>query len=413
MVQIIPNRKRNLANDLLQGVGGALQGILGAEEMTRNRNIEDQQRARQQLLQQREDEQFIGRGEFLRENFGEGSQYLSDNLAKEMMQGLGKNQAAYQKSLQSESILRDLEKRRGLEPGSLDAYGDDISLAERITKPDKLTQSQQPINPDQLNIIKKIRNTEDYQEASPSEKYNMLTEAGVSRENAKSEADLAVEEEKNRAKERKERYAYNQKFIDATTSKYKAFSQETKPRLMQMQSLATNEDLMSPSAAKFAQSVGLPISILSNPSSELYDKLSNDLLKGLPETFGNRILKVEVENFLKTLPSLLNSPQGRRMVSSNILKLGEMKELEYNEMRRLQKKYDDLGQPLPYDFQQKIMDNIEPSMEKLRNEFVSLSNITEVPQGTTPFFSPTGEIRFVPNDRVEWAMTQPGAKRIW
>lgn len=92
MIQIIPNRQRNLANDLLQGVGGALQGILGAEEMQRNRSLEDEKLARQKLLQQREDQAYQGRGDFLRQNLGEGAEYISDDLAKTLMQGLMKGQ---------------------------------------------------------------------------------------------------------------------------------------------------------------------------------------------------------------------------------------------------------------------------------------------------------------------------------
>ena len=112
-----------------------------------------------------------------------------------------------------------------------------------------------------------------------------------------------------------------------------------------------DEDLISPVSAVFLESMGIPLGALEDPSSELYQKLSLDLLKGLPDTYGTRILKVEVDNFLKTIPTLLNSADGRRMIASNMLKLGEMREVYYKEMRKQQKENLDSNK-FPKDFQQ-------------------------------------------------------------
>jgi hypothetical protein len=143
----------------------------------------------------------------------------------------------------------------------------------------------------------------------------------------------------------------------------------------------------------------------------LYNKLSQDLLKGLPETYGNKILKVEVDNFLKTIPTLMNSPDGRRMISSNLLKLGDMKEVYYKEMRNQQKQYLDNNKPLPRDFQQRVFDQVKPQIDKINQEFTHLSEIKSVPKGTVPFFY-KGKIKFVPEEDIEWAEKNEG-KRIW
>ena len=180
-----------------------------------------------------------------------------------------------------------------------------------------------------------------------------------------------------------------------------------------MQALKDDE-LIGPTAAKFLETVGIPLGALENPSSELYQKLSQDLLKGLPETYGSRILQVEVDNFLKTIPTLMNSADGRRMIASNMLKLGEMKKVYYDEMRRQQMNYIDKTERLPLDFEQRILDNVLPQINKINEEFVKMASIKSVPTNTIPFFNPQGEISFVPKtaEALDWA-TKNGGKRIW
>lgn len=59
----------------------------------------------------------------------------------------------------NKAILRDLENKRGLEPGSLSAYENDIKLAETITRPTKTKEpavTAQEVPPDQAKKIKKI-----------------------------------------------------------------------------------------------------------------------------------------------------------------------------------------------------------------------------------------------------------------
>lgn len=206
-------------------------------------------------------------------------------------------------------------------------------------------------------------------------------------------------------------YDIHKPYIDDITNSYKGFETEMKPRLQQMQALK-DDQLIGPTAAKFLETMGIPLGALEDPSSELYSKLSQDLLKGLPETYGNRILKVEVDNFLKTIPTLMNSPEGRRMIASNMLKLGQMKEVFYKEMRNQQINLLDQNKKFPKDFEQRVFDNVHPQLNKLTNQFVKMSEVKSVPKGSVPFFGPTGEIFFVPKNAVEWA-EKNGGERIW
>jgi hypothetical protein len=278
-------------------------------------------------------------------------------------------------------------------------------------QPAKKTQSSQPIDPEQLQTINRVRGEPGFSDLDELGQYQQLTNAGVSKENADVEAKLRGTQLTRKGQQFDKSYEAQKDFINDTTNAYKGFETEFKPRLLQMRSIP-DEELVGPKAAAFLDRLGIPLGALENPGSELYQKLSQDLLKGLPETYGNRILKVEVDNFLKTIPTLVNSPDGRRLIASNMLKLGEMKEIYYNEMRRQQMAYLDNEKDFPKDFQQRIFDQVKPQIDKFNNEFVKLQEIKFVPKGTIPFFNPNGEIEFVPKEHAQWAQ-ENGGKRIW
>jgi len=305
------------------------------------------------------------------------------------------------KSLSGEKLT--LEEQSSLSPKT------QLELA-KINNPKK-TQASQPIDEDQMRRIKNVRNEPGYEELSPSKKYRELTSKGVSRENAKDESDIYVKEQELSQKSFESSYKANEDFINDTTKAARAYESETKPKLMQLQKLVSDEELIGPTPAVFLETLGIPLGALEDPSSELYQKVSLDLLKGLPETFGNRIMKVEVDNFLKTIPTLLNSPEGRRMITSNMLKLGEMKQVFYNEMRKQQKEALEKNK-FPRDFQQSVFDQVKPQVDRINEEFVKMSEIKSIPKDTVPFFTPNGQIKFIPKDKVEQAM-EKGGRRIW
>jgi hypothetical protein len=238
--------------------------------------------------------------------------------------------------------------------------------------------------------------------------------AGLSPAQAKTISDQRAKTQENTTKEFDRSYERSKDFIQDTSSAYRSWISDTKPKIQQLQKLNTDEELISPSAATFLEAFDIPIGVVDSPTSEVYEKTSQDLLKGLPDTYGSRILKVEVDNFLRTIPRLVNSPEGRRMIASNLLKLGEMKEVFYKEMRSLEKSYQEKGKNYPIDFEREVLDNVEPQLNKISDEFRKITEIKAVPPNTVPFFNPQGGISFVPNDpkSIEFAEKNQG-KRIW
>jgi hypothetical protein len=271
--------------------------------------------------------------------------------------------------------------------------------------------SSQPVPPEIAAKAKKVLAENPNADADTLQ--SAMDDAGVPRDKSASYVENRRRKDEQALTKQDVAYKDQKDFIDDVTNQYTSFEKDTKPKLRQMQSIPS-EKLVGPTAAAFLEKIGIPLGALEDPSSELFQKLSLDLLKGLPETYGNRILKVEVDNFLRTIPALINSPDGRRMIASNMLKLGEMKEVFYKEMRNQQRSALDADKPLPKDFQQRVLDNVMPQMNKINNEFVQLSQLTSVPPGHKPFFNSSGTISFVPDDpkALQWA-TENGGKRIW
>jgi hypothetical protein len=117
----------------------------------------------------------------------------------EELRGNRKNQEEADKLKSNREIVRALEKQYELPEGSLEAYVTNPNLAASVSKPPKETNkniSEKPIDPEQLKLIEDVRKNPEYEKASPNQKYQMLTSNGVSRANAKSESDIAAEEEK-------------------------------------------------------------------------------------------------------------------------------------------------------------------------------------------------------------------------
>ena len=416
MVTILPP-KTNVGSQIGQSLGQGLSQSMSqaAQQQYQKGQLQEELMQAQKILSNpnmNEQDKQVGLYQSLKSRPDIAKQIYDQYLTQNQLSL--RNQGQSNQSNQNQQIISDIEKRRGLTPGSLNAYANDPKMAEQITRPSaetKKTQASQPIDPDQLKRIQKVRSTPGFEDMDDLEQFEAFIDAGVSKENAEAYAKIKGQKLERRGKEFEKSYKSQEGFIKETTDKYKSFETEMKPRLLQMQNMDP-EKIIGPTASVFLEHLGIPLGALEDPSSELYQKLSQDLLKGLPDTYGSRILKVEVDNFLKTIPTLMNSVEGRRMIGSNMLKLGEMKEVYYNEMRKQQIDHLDNNKVLPRDFQQRIFDQVKPQIDRINNEFVKMSEVTAVPKDTIPFFNPMGEIEFVPKEHAQWAM-QNGGRRIW
>jgi len=199
------------------------------------------------------------------------------------------------------------------------------------------------------------------QQTQPITEYQQLQTALRARE---------LEQKEVKEEERKAEWEYTQHkdFRKEVTENYRD-ALETDMRLNRMAELNNTGQLTAPATAVLLDKLGLPVSILGNPDSEEFDKLSKDLLKNIRTYFGARINVVEVENFLKTIPSLMNSQEGRSRVISNLKMLLEPRKLMFDEYRRIREERLQQGKPLPIDLEESVIEGIKPQLDELSQRF--------------------------------------------
>lgn len=101
-------------------------------------------------------------------------------------------------------------------------------------------------------------------------------------------------------------------------------------RLDRQLELSNKGGLSTPLMAKLLDSFGIPIGVLSNSDTEEFRKLETDFIRDVRDIFpGGRITNYEVQSYLKTIPTLLNSKAGREAIIRNRKLFNDAKEIRY------------------------------------------------------------------------------------
>lgn len=263
------------------------------------------------------------------------------------------------RALRGEATLEELQK---LKPKT------QIDIA-KTTKEPKKTQSSKPIDPEQLSIIKDIRTKPEFNKATPSQKYQMLTDAGVSRENAESESKIAAEEFKvsKEEQERKEKQAYDYH------KESKNYDEELRKRgASAKREYATIKDLEK-SIGKISPT---NFSNLLKGFGTIGEKLSNAFLKkdaaaiasaipefleGKKEIFGMRLSDADLKVLQDKLPDISKSEEANRSILKMMKKYAEQAILKERIGREIKQKNKNL-RPLAYEdlVEERLEEMIEP-----------------------------------------------------
>jgi len=141
---------------------------------------------------------------------------------------------------------------------------------------------------------------------------------------------------------------------------------ETNTILKKMDKLNEGK-LISPATDALFEKMGVPISLLGDPNSEEFQKLSQNLMKGVTQ-FGNRILQVEFSNFMKQIPTLKNSAKGRKLIIKNMLLLNDMNIAAYNAKKDILKENKQIP---PLDLFDQIQERIQPEYDRIQDEMIN------------------------------------------
>lgn len=135
--------------------------------------------------------------------------------------------------------------------------------------------------------------------------------------------------------------------------------------LERLSELEREGKLDTPGYIEFLKRSGLDVPALMNPGSEEFNKIAASFLRDAKTYLGARISNYELEQFLKTIPNLSQSPEGRKRVIANLKNFNRIA-LAYNEALK-EVMTEHKGVP-PLDLSEKIEDKVEKKMNKLADK---------------------------------------------
>lgn len=174
-------------------------------------------------------------------------------------------------------------------------------------------------------------------------------------------------------------------------------SQASKANLDRMEQLEKSGKLAGPYKSLISKATGIPLSILSNPESEEFEKLVAQRGLNVAQAYGfGRILQTEYENFLRTIPSLMNSPEGRRRIRDTLRYFDSLAENRYKTFNQILK--ENRGRR-PSNIQEQVTARMAPFYDKARDILIYGSELINM-------VSPGGKKGKVPKNEVQEAMKQ-------
>lgn len=136
--------------------------------------------------------------------------------------------------------------------------------------------------------------------------------------------------------------------------------------LNRMEELEKEGNLDTPGYIEFLKRSGLDIPALMDIGSEEFNKIAANFIGGAKDALGGRVTNFELEQFLKTIPSLSQSPEGRKRVIANLKRI-KRTEVEYKKALK-DVMSENKGVP-PLDLLEKIDDKIGPRLDKISEKF--------------------------------------------
>ena len=174
-------------------------------------------------------------------------------------------------------------------------------------------------------------------------------------------------------KEQRAERAETKDFSKTVVGGYEA-AQISKANLDRMEKLGESGKLAGPWIARLSSAIDIPMSILANPESEEFEKLVAQRGINVAQAYGfGRILQTEYMNFLRTIPSLMNTQEGRDRITSTLRYFDNIAEKRYDLFKQIRK--ENKGRT-PADIEEQVAERMEPEYESLRKKLVGTGSLT-------------------------------------
>ena len=148
----------------------------------------------------------------------------------------------------------------------------------------------------------------------------------------------------------------------------------------------------------------LRLPFIASPEAQQFVKTVNDFTTKAKDTFGARITNFELNRFLRRLPTLMNSTEGRKSILRQMEIVNRLNTL--NEQAILDT-FEKVGgiRNIDYDeAERRARKEIAKESNDLKKEYVSLeSDVKDFEKNNIRMRDPAGNIRLVPKDQVKAA----------
>lgn len=377
--------KVNLAS-LIEGLGRGIGSISESHSQV----------SQMKMAQQREQQQRA-----LLNKLATASPLEKAKIWSEIDPRLGLEYEKQQMKMQQQSQLQDLLSQ--------------ISQRSQGAGPGITPQAIQPNIPGISPVKQPIAPTQTFSEAQaqdsiPVQQADILQAAALNPAVSRALGDIS------KAQQREKQFEYGkeqdirketQKYVDNVLDKFQG-AKTSEAILGQMDKLASEGGLTSPLMYNLLGKLGLPLGVLNNPNAEEFEKDTNFLTRDIQKFYGARILASEFQNFLKQLPSLSNSEEGRKRIIKNLQKVLLPATFEYKAYKEILKEN---GGKRPPNLREQVMERMEPLLDKWGAELkadIRKIDPAKVPEGTLIIIAPDGRRVAVPKEHVAGALAQGG-----
>lgn len=180
---------------------------------------------------------------------------------------------------------------------------------------------------------------------------------------------LAMKERELSLKTRKDMrddFKETEKVRETISSKAEAAREEL-ASLKRLNELNTSGNVRSGFAEDVLERLGLNFESLKNADTSEFQKLSVGFLRNLKGIFGGRITNIEVENYLKSIPNLLQNTGGRAAVIRNMALASQGSLVKQQIMEQIK---EENGGNYPFDLQEQVNKRARPILDALADQLV-------------------------------------------
>lgn len=202
----------------------------------------------------------------------------------------------------------------------------------------------------------------------------LLGRPQLSEKGATEIAKIKQEQSKEARKDVKQKWAFNKDYI-SESDKQTNTARKAISRYKQMRVLSEKGNLKKGLYHSLLKKTGLDIPAFMNADEETYSKLQNDFVSDIKNVFGARITEKMIEVYLKIIPTLQNSEEGKR----RIIDIQELRsEAELSKGQAIQEIINENGGTPPYDLNLQVGKRMNDIYDNLAEE--SISKIQEAEQ---------------------------------